>query len=67
MATENGIENRTGYIERTNNGEIVEMENLSQLYSGLVAYYGLSNDIAARTSLSLTTIRGCFISTNDGT
>ena len=63
MATENGIENRTGYIERTNNGEIIEMENLSQLYTELVAY-GLSNDIAAR--MPLTTIRGCFISTNDG-
>ena len=64
VATENGTENRIGYIERTNGGIIIEMENISQLYSGLVAHGGSSNeDLAARTSLTI--IGRCPITTTD--
>ena len=65
VATENGTENRIGYIERTNGGIIIEMENISQLYSGLVASSESDEDLAARTSL--TNIGRCPITTTDGT
>ena len=54
--------NRAGYTERSNDGEIVQVNNIQQ-YSELVAR-GLSNDFAVRTSLTI--IGRCPISTTDG-
>ena len=58
--------NRTGYTERSNDGEIVQVDNIQQYrqYSELVAR-GLSNNIAVRTSLAII-IGRCSISTTDG-
>ena len=69
IALESGAENRTGHIERTDGGEIIQVDNI-QLYSELVAL-GSSDvsgeDKAARTSPTI--IRRCSFSTfsTDGT
>ena len=62
VAVEGGAENRTGYAERTDDGEIIQVDNI-QLYSELVAHGSNSEsdkDLAARTSLTI--IRRCPIS-----
>ena len=62
MAVEGGAGNRTGYAERTDNGEIIQVDNI-QSYSELVAHASSESDedLAARTSLTI--IRRCPIST----
>ena len=54
IALESGTENRTGYAERADDGEIILVDSI-QLYSELVAHgssNGFGEDIAARTSLT---------------
>ena len=59
MAVEGGAGNRTGYAERTDNGEIIQVDNI-QSYSKLVAHGSSESDedLAARV-VSLDIIGTC--------